>query len=553
MKTRFRTLIKISDDNKPEAFYIPALKYHQILEEKPTKPTLFKRLNAAGDEEKSTELELFKRLGPTHYLEDTIPLIIQAKKDLGEKVVDPSTTALMTQGLSELNGPTHSYDLYFVNDIKQIKPSNTDGIAIVIAGEYSRRTAFLISNNRFHIANNQRWSYYFSLNPEQLAILEKIPFSTTEPTKITSENILALDALKKEITGVANWIYLGKKSHQLDIYLVDREHRRCNFFAKVMPTFTRVSMLIRFGVSTLLNLGLADSMENPLFPDEKHTIINMTTGNSTDIFTPNPYLRPFNFTQTILGFGMMLVFIFAGQRARTLTGLGLQMDDAFINLYDKLCGPKKPKKSKKTSKKCDSLETKIALAKALFFILILNQMFLMTLWSYLRLTTLSSTIAGAKNSLFSEEMIKIISFTEWLIELTNEPALIIAEAAFIAYFVENYYRPANMLQSINETLADENTKTLAIEYKEEAALKIEISDSLRKPLLVDELEMFGEIKESKSPISTTRSLTQVSSALFSAKNPRRITMAAPIRDGITGINNVARITAKEEKSSCLVM
>lgn len=483
---------KRDEDGELEAFYIDSLKFH---------------LNFADYPD---ELKKCKAMGIRDYLEYKIPLVIKAKKAKGEKIGDNSTMATMTQGMTELSGPSYYYDIYFVKKFEDIKPANVDGNAIFIVGEKRKRKAYLISNEEFYKVNGKKLCHEFTLTREQERDLQDIKFDASNRAEVTETNHAVLKHLKKTTAKAAGWIYLGSNSNPLDIFVADHEQRPCHFFMRTFPYLTRFTMFCGMTLSTIVSFSLVDAIPNPIFPPSVDVFTNSTTGNSTVVMTPNPYLRPFNITQTLLGWGMSIAFIFLGQRARTLRGLGMQIDDFFIKLYRKLCGAKTkvPQKPKEPAKKWTCLDVKMTLAKITLSILVLNQVALSILWSYLRITTISDTVAQNQDSLFPPEAIKDISITQWALDQLSEPPLIFAEFAFVIYLVEFLFKPTNLLKSLSEQVMG---KKPAEDKKEDDA-----QDQLRRPLL-------AEVKEHQIEIVGG---TQSSSALYSPKNPRNIKAGA---------------------------
>lgn len=464
MKTRFKAIIQRSDDDDQlEAVYVPSLDFHCDFTKFPD------------------ELKLCKTLGQQYYLENKIAEIVKIKKALQEKIEDSSTMALMTQGFSELSGASNSYDMYFVKNLKDIKPSNIDGVAIFIVGEDANRSAYLISNNEFYCVKKKKWNHCFILSLEQLKALEHTEFDPNHPTPVTIYNCFVISVLKKTIVKEAGWIYLGPNSYPLDIFISDTERRPCHFFTTIFPPFTRFTMVAGFTMSTLLNLGIVDSMPNPLFPPIEVVSTNSTTGNSTITMEQNPYLRPFNIAQTGLGYVMMLAFVYIGQRTRTLSGLGLQIDDFFINLYRKFFGPKVDKNKKETKGGLTWLDIKIKLTTGGLFVLVLNQAFLMGLWNYLRLTMISDTVSQAKNPMFSPEFIKDVAIGEWALQQATEPALIFSECVFMIYLVKYLFKPTNLLKQLQEQAKEDRVDDEKIKPVNEIKNENNIIDFLTSP------------------------------------------------------------------------
>lgn len=466
MQSRFRVIVQKSDYNSDlEAIHIPSLQYSLDMNSHPE------------------ERELYRKMGEQYYLENKVEQILAIKLLKNESFEDLASIALMTQGLSELNAPTIKYDVYFVAQLKDIKPKNIDGTSIVIVGQGCERQAVIIINNKFYIknpshrwcnSNDEIWTYDIVLDREEFDALKDIEYSGTKKVKMDIKYIAYLSAIKREIIETLGWVYLGPNSHILDISVDDCTHRPCKFFTTTLPHFTRLLAIANFGLDTVVNLGLLDAMPNPLFPPQAVRNFNATTGNFTETYVPNPGLRPFNISQMCIGVAMSLLFVFAGPRQRSVKGLGQQIDDFLINLYrrvfphhkniiitennsadETLTGTKDNTScwSRMFTSTCSNL--KLRIAKGIFILLILDQIGLMIMMSYLRLNAISEEINRSENQMFSPTVIKNVILAQWILNQANDPTLIMAECNMLENVLVNHLNPPNLLANLNQQAAVE--------------------------------------------------------------------------------------------------
>jgi len=513
MKTKFKAFIIRNDfDSKLEAIFLPSLQ---------TKIDF----SSAPD-----ELFLFQQMGQQNYLEYKIRTVIEDRKKRRESIEDASTMALMTQGLSSLGNPGESYDIYFVKRLKDINTNNIDGVAIIIVGENDTRMAYIVINNEFHKIRKEKWCHHLVLDLETQHAFNKIKFNSLLPVELTLENCQLLNAIKKEVCKAVNWIYIGPNSYPLDIFIYDNVRRPCQFFGTVLPPFTRLCNVVNMGIGTLLSLGFLDTMENPFFPNREESIFNTTTGNSTTIIVRDPNARVFNFTQLGCDLAMGLLFVFLGPRQRSIKGLGLKIDDFFINLYNKIsdkCSHSSSeiinRKSKKKPITC--LDVKIKLLKSFFMLLVFNQLFTMIMMSYLRINALADIISENPDPLFPRKVVENLSLAQWILSQMGDPLMVLGEAAMISFIVEYYLRPYNTLVALNEMNDPEPTLPTMSAITSPASPPI-VSESFKQPLLKiedgssrpSELKEEKELKNVLVDIDDPSFFDQASPTLFSPKN-----------------------------------
>lgn len=532
MKTRTSVLIKRNALGELISLSFPALEYHLELAKAPKSQEVLRRMG-----------------GLAPFLQHTVRRVIRNKKIRGEKFEDASTTAMITAGMSEMQTPVETYDVYFVAKKEDINPKNIEGNAIVVTGTLLSKTreAYFIEDYSFakEPENKKIQKANITLTDEQLNALRKIKYDSKHRAEYLIEPTTTLYNIIEQATKATNRLYLGPNDSWETVFVPQQNHNNCRFFATIVPPLAKSTIGLEIALSTVLSIGSLELFNNPLFPPDKIIFTNSTTGNQTITFQPNTSGRVFNTTQAILSSLLALMMIFSGPGARSFGALGYLLDEKCYALYKKLCGKKQTKKSKEKPKPYDSTDIKIATANIALMLCILNNLITDILSDYAQIYAFSDMLVESKKSMFPDWFIRLCALIQFILNQLNDPLMIFSFATYGSFIIKYYLRPDNKLKNLNALVhSEKKSQILEVKidrFEENKEERIEPEEKSSK----SQVELLS-LDSTKSP-TTEKNLKQpliAKTGMFAKSKPTESEEYLPPKP---------LVTKSEESSMCLVM